>query len=358
MKRWAWSIGWCIAAFMLFAPALQAQMPARWLNHDMTRSRPKVVTPRESPASVPAPPDAVQLFDGSDLSKWRDAEGGPAKWKAADGVMISVPNSGYVYTADKFGDVQLHVEWAAPLPAVGRGQGRGNSGVFLMGLYEVQVLDSHDNETYADGQAAAIYGQYPPLVNACLPPGQWQNYDIAFRRPRFKEDGTLAKPARMVVLHNGLLVQDNVELWGPTTWLQNKPYTELAERLPISLQDHGNPVRFRNIWVRELREEPEESPPPSDRSLVKLTSDELQKFVGSYQTFLGEFGKIVLDGEQLRLHMKTGQVIDLLPLSPSEFAMRWTAATLSFQVKEGKVSGFMLAIGGEKYPTQRIGDAN
>jgi hypothetical protein len=227
-----------------------------------------------------------------------------------------------------------------------------------MGLYEVQVLDSFENETYADGQAAAIYGQYPPLVNACLPPGQWQNYDIVFRRPRFNNDGTLAKPARMTVLHNNLLVQDNVELWGPTTWLQNRPYTEMANRLPLSLQDHGNPVRFRNIWVRPLREEAEVGPPPADRKLVKLTPDELKRFTGPYQTFLGEFGRIELEGEQLRLHMKTGQVIDLLPLSPSEFAMRFTAATLAFQIKDGQVSGFTLAIGGEKYPAQRAAAAD
>lgn len=358
MNRWARSVLLSVAGSVWLMPSLYAQTPARWLNHDMSRPRPKVVTPRESPASVPAPPDAVLLFDGQDLSKWRDAEGGPAKWRVEDGAMISVPDSGYVHTADKFGDVQLHVEWAAPVPAKGRSQGRGNSGVFLMGLYEVQVLDSFENETYADGQAAAIYGQYPPLVNACLPPGQWQNYDIVFRRPRFNDDGTLARPARMTVLHNNILVQDNVELWGPTTWLQNRPYAEMADRLPISLQDHGNPVRFRNLWVRALREEPEEGPPPTERKLVKLSSDELQKFVGPYQTILGEFGKIELDGEQLRLHMKTGQVIDLLPLSPSEFAMRFTAATLAFQIKDGKVNGFTLAIGGEKYPAQRVPGSN
>jgi hypothetical protein len=301
----------------------------------MSRPRPNVATPRQSPASVPAPPDAVPLFDGTDLSKWRDAEGGPAKWKVADGAMISVPDSGYIYTADKFGDAQLHVEWAAPLPVVGRGQGRGNSGVFLMGLYEVQVLDSYDNQTYADGQAAAIYGQYPPLVNACLPPGQWQCYDIVFRRPRFNANGTLAKPARMTVLHN-------------------KPYTEMAAKLPLSLQDHGNPVRFRNLWIRPLREEPEDEPPPLAREVFPLTPDALQAFVGDYQTFLGEFGKIELDGMQLRLLMKTGQVIDLVPLAAEQFAMRFTAATLAFQKKGDQVTGFTLAIGGEKYPVQRV----
>jgi hypothetical protein len=156
-----------------------------------------------------------------------------------------VPESGYIFSAGKFGDVQLHVEWATPVPASGRGQGRGNSGIFLMGLFEVQVLDSHENETYADGQAGAIYGQHPPRANACLPPGEWQSYDIVFRRPHFHEDGSVARPARITVLHNGILVQDNVTIWGPTTWLQHRAYERQPDKLPISLQDHGNPVRFR-----------------------------------------------------------------------------------------------------------------
>ena len=192
------------------------------------------------------------------------------------------PDSGYLFSADKFGDVQLHVEWATPVPASGHGQGRGNSGVFLMGLYEVQVLDSYENDTYADGQAAAIYGQYPPLVNACLPPGEWQSYDVVFRRPRFHEDGTVAKPARITVFHNGILVQDDVELWGPTAWLQHRPYERHPDKLPISLQDHGNPVRYRNIWLRELRE-PEEPGPPAEPEIkvVNLSVDELKEFVGA-----------------------------------------------------------------------------
>ena len=176
----------CSLALGVGLPAV-AQSPARWKAHDMSRPRPPVVQPPPQALPVPAPPDAVVLFDGkSGLADWRSSDGGPAKWVVKDGAIESVPGSGYLYSARGFGDVQLHVEWAAPVPAKGTSQGRGNSGVFLMGLYEVQVLDSYQNDTYPDGQAAAIYGQYPPLVNACRPPGEWQTYDIVFRRPRFR----------------------------------------------------------------------------------------------------------------------------------------------------------------------------
>ncbi len=333
-----------------------AQSPARWLAHDMERPRPPVVTPANHALPVPPPSDAIVLFDGTDLSHWRDAEGGPAKWTIRDGVMESVPNSGYVFSADSFGDVQLHIEWAAPVRANGRGQGRGNSGVFLMGLYEVQVLDSYENDTYPDGQAAAIYGQYPPLVNACRPAGEWQSFDIVFRRARFHRDGTLAKAARITVLHNGVLVQDNVEIWGPTTWLQNRPYTSHPDKLPLSLQDHGNPVRFRNIWLRELREWDESGPLAVENATVaSLPPRELEKFAGAYGTILGDFGTIELVDGQLRLHMKTGQVIELVPRSSSEFAMRYTAARLVFNTnEEGSVAGFTMHLAGEKYPIKRL----
>ena len=156
----------------------------------------------------------------------------------------------------KFGDVQLHVEWASPSPAVGKGQDRGNSGIFLMGLYELQVIDSYQADTYADGQAGALYGQYPPLANASRPPGEWQTYDIAFRRPRFDPGGKLLEPARFTVIHNGILIQNNEELWGGTNWLEPAPYEHHGDRGPIELQDHGHHVRFRNIWLRELPERP------------------------------------------------------------------------------------------------------
>ena len=157
-----------------------------------------------------------------------------------------------IHTADGFGDVQLHVEWMAPDPPRGSDQDRGNSGVFLMGKYEVQVLDSWQNVTYPDGQASAVYGQYPPLVNASRKPGQWQSYDIIFRRPRFGSDGSVRSPAIITVLHNGILVQDHVELTGPTAHQRRPPYEVHPDRLPIGLQDHEHPVRYRNIWIRNL----------------------------------------------------------------------------------------------------------
>src|SRR6185295_9862100 len=213
----------CGSLLLLVATSSPAQSPARWKAHDMSRPRPVVVPPPKQALPVPAPPDALILFDGASLAEWRSADGGPAKWVIKEGAIESVPGSGYLYSARAFGDVQLHVEWAAPVPAKGESQGRGNSGVFLMGLYEVQVLDSYQNDTYPDGQAAAIYGQYPPLVNACRPPGEWQTYDIVFRRPRFRPDGSLVSPARVTVIQNGILVQDGVEPWGPTAWLQALP---------------------------------------------------------------------------------------------------------------------------------------
>jgi hypothetical protein len=164
-----------------------------------------------------------------------------------------VPGAGMIQTKRAFGDVQLHVEWQAPAPPAGEGQDRGNSGVFLMGQYEVQVLDSYNSATYPDGQAGAIYGQFPPLVNVSRPPGEWQSYDIVFHGPRFGSDGTLQRPATMTVLHNGVLVQDHMTLLGPTSNRVRLPYSAHPDRLPISLQDHGHKVRFRNIWVRELR---------------------------------------------------------------------------------------------------------
>ena len=229
-----------------------SQSVEEWKIHDPDRPQPPVVDPGPASGPVPAPADAIVLFDGTDLSLWEDNKGRPARWKVEKGYMEVVKKAGSILTKQKFGNCQLHLEWAAPLPAVGEGQERGNSGVFLMDKYEVQVLDCYENTTYADGMTAAIYGQYPPLVNACRPPGEWQTYDIAFRRPRFDPGGKLMSPARMTVFHNGVLVHDSVELTGPTENKKRPPYTVHPDKLPVSLQDHGNPVRFRNIWLREL----------------------------------------------------------------------------------------------------------
>ena len=224
----------------------------KWAVHDLSRPLPPVVDPGPAGPPVPAPSDAVVLFDGKDLSQWQDAKGGPAKWKVESGYMEVAAKTGAIRTRQGFGDCQVHVEWAVPAVAVGESQERGNSGVFLMDIYEVQVLDCYDNKTYADGSAASLYGQYPPLVNACRKPGEWQTYDIIFHRPRFDAAGKAVSPARFTVLHHGVLVQDNVELTGPTAHKARPPYAAHGDELPLSLQDHGNPVRFRNIWLRPL----------------------------------------------------------------------------------------------------------
>jgi hypothetical protein len=227
----------------------------KWQIHDRSRPHPPVVIPGAASDQAvvgSAPSDAVILFDGKDLPKWHSEGNTPAKWKVGNGYFEVVPKSGTLTTNQAFGDCQLHVEWATPNPPHGTDQDRGNSGVFLMGLFEVQVLDSYHSETYADGQAGAIYGQYPPLVNVCRPPGQWQTYDIVFHGPRFDASGKLLRRARMTVVQNGVLIQDNVELTGPTEHKARPPYRPVPEKLPLSLQDHNHPVRYRNIWIREL----------------------------------------------------------------------------------------------------------
>jgi hypothetical protein len=220
---------------------------------------PKIVTPGEKSSSAPS--DAIVLFDGTKESfknwtgtKGNKTKGNKTKWILKDGVMSPTKKSGYIQTKQKFGSCQLHIEWVTPAKVKGDGQKRGNSGVFLMG-YEVQVLDSYKNPTYSDGQAGALYGRSKPLVNVCRKPGQWQSYDIIFHRPIFDKSGKVVKKATFTVLHNGVLIQDNVALSGGTRW--NGPHSALeykqhADKLPIKLQDHGNPVCFRNVWVREL----------------------------------------------------------------------------------------------------------
>jgi hypothetical protein len=228
--------------------------------HDMKRPQPVAVTPVVPATDQPAKPpgDAVVLFDGSDLSKWKPEKGeGEVKWKAENGALVVVPKSGAIQSKDEFRDVQVHLEWQHPKDITGKGQGRGNSGIFLMGLYELQVLDNYNAETYPDGMVGGVYGQYPPLVNAAAPPGTWSAYDIIFRAPKYA-DGKVAKPARVTVLLNGVVVQDGVELLGPTTHKKLTEYpSEHPEKGPIRLQDHGQPVKFRNIWVRELKENPQ-----------------------------------------------------------------------------------------------------
>lgn len=223
--------------------------------HDSQRPQPRVVQPGSSssqdrPGDPPA--DAVVLFGGADLSGWQAFKGGEPGWKVEDGYMEVVPKSGDLVTTAEFGDCQLHLEWAAPVEVVGDSQGRGNSGVFLMARYEIQVLDCFDNPTYADGTTAALYGQYPPLVNACRPPGMWQTYDIIWEAPRFEGD-RLVRPAYATVIHNGIVVHHHAELLGGTGHRKLPEWEPHPPVGPLRLQDHGNPVRFRNIWYRPLK---------------------------------------------------------------------------------------------------------
>ena len=228
----------------------------RWKVHDMDRPQPKVIDPGtpSTPDEPGRPPsDAIVLFDGTDLSKWTSNKG-PARWRVQDGYMEVAKKSGGMRTKESFGSCQLHVEWRAPVPPRGKSQSRGNSGVFLMGRYEVQVLDCFENKTYPDGQAGSVYGQQPPLVNACRRPGEWQTYDIIFRRPHFDDGGKCVKPATLTLLHNGVLVQDHFELEGATAHKRRASYKRHPDKLPLGLQDHGNPVRYRNIWIRPLED--------------------------------------------------------------------------------------------------------
>jgi hypothetical protein len=226
--------------------------------HDPSRPRPVVITPG---AQVGQPPsDAVVLFDGQDLSKWQPVTfgtaaytkgDGPAPWKVENGYFEVVPGSGGIATREAFGDVQVHVEWSAPASRQGNSQNRGNSGLFLMGLYEIQILDNHNNPTYADGTAGAIYGQWPPLVNPLRPAGEWQSYDVVFEAPRF--DGrTMVKPAYFTVFINGVVVHNRKASMGPMVWRNVATYEPHPAEGPIGLQDHGAPVRYRNFWVRRL----------------------------------------------------------------------------------------------------------
>ena len=236
-----------------------------WRVHDINRPHSRVVDPGSMPGAPPS--DAIVLFDGKDLSHWTKGQthiasttpyhsDQPPGWKVENGYVEVVRGAGDIATKETFGDCQLHVEWATPADAAGASQSRGNSGVFLQARYEMEMLDSYQNPTYADGQAASIYGQYPPLVNACRKPGEWQTYDIFFEAPRFN-DGKLARPAYVTILYNGVLVQNHQRIIGPTMHRQTQPYSLQPAEDVIVLQNHTNPDRFRNIWVRRLERDPE-----------------------------------------------------------------------------------------------------
>ena len=253
-------------AVLLFAATISGQQPApvgyddtpmqpngKWKIHDANRPQPTVVTPPPAPATPTPPPSDATVLIGTkdDLSAWQMmTDGSPVTWPMKNGVAET--GKGIIRTKAEFTDFQLHVEFATPSVVKGDSQGRGNSGVFLLGKFEIQVLDSYHNRTYADGSASAMYGQFPPLVNASRPPGEWQTYDIAFTAPRFK-GSTLDKPATVTVLHNGVLVHNARAFWGPTAHKKIDPYTPDNAKGPLALQDHGNPVRYRNVWIRPVK---------------------------------------------------------------------------------------------------------
>ena len=226
---------------------------------------PKVVTPGKTDAMPPS--DAIILFNGKDVSSWQSKKGKPFNWKVEDSAIVVVgfaEDAEYsaeekqknavqgIQTKQGFGDCQLHIEWRTPATIKGDGQGRGNSGVLFMGRYELQIMDSYNNPTYSNGQAGSVYKQHMPMVNVCRPPGEWQAYDIIFKAPQFYDDSTLKSPARMTVFQNGVLIQNNVELWGSMQYIGIPKYVKHAAKEPLLLQDHRNPVSFRNIWIREL----------------------------------------------------------------------------------------------------------
>jgi len=222
----------------------------KWRVHDAKRPQPPVLVPGKTFSDPPS--DAVILFNGKDLSKWRSVFGGPARWKVENGYMEVMPGTGDIQTMDEFGDCQLHIEWMIPKGTGGSGQGRGNSGIFLMGRYEIQVLDSYENITYADGMAGAVYGQYPPMVNPCRPQGEWQTFDIIWLAPRFDGD-KLVRPGYLTLIHNGVVVHYHTPVMGVTGHRRLPTYRPHPPVGPLRLQDHGFPVRYRNIWYRPLK---------------------------------------------------------------------------------------------------------
>ncbi len=337
---------WTVGNIMVAATAPD---PA-WLAHDRERPAPPMVIPPtpslpERPGRPPS--DAIVLFNGADLSQWVSMDGSPTRWIVRDGYMECVKGSGYVRTLRNFGDCQLHVEWCAPIPASGDGQGRGNSGVFLgLNRYEVQVLDSHQNRTYSDGSASSVYGQYPPLVNASLPPGQWQTYDIVYVAPRFDAAGRLLTPARLTVFHNGLLTQNNVEPTGPTSWLERAPYQAHPEKQPISLQDHGNPVRYRNIWVRELGK-------PGKTELT-LAVALLDRYTGRYEREKDDIIEIEREDGQLSA-LFHGVKFRLFAESPTRFFAKTTDLQIEFKPgADGLADRLFWSVGEGATPAPRL----
>ena len=334
-----------------------APAPPGWRQHDVDRPQPPRVEPAAPALPVAPPSGAVVLIgpDGSGAEQWETDAGGPAPWPTRDGALVVAPGTGQIRTKASFGDVHLHVEWMPADEPEKTGQNRSNSGIFLVdGRYEVQVLDVWDNRTYADGRAGAIYGQFPPLADASRPPDQWQSFDVAFRMPRFDASGALLEEARMTVFHNGVLVQNNEVLPGMTIWLESLPYAAHGPGR-IALQDHGSPVRFRNLWVQRLPERP--APPPGYAALdaVDLTDAQRDRLVGRYAR--DEGGTFVIerlgDGLGLSMPWRPG-VLRLVPLSPTTLQLANTAGRFEVALDpDGAVAGLAFDMGGTVYRATR-----
>ncbi|MBN2410169.1 DUF1080 domain-containing protein [candidate division KSB1 bacterium] len=327
----------------------------KWKIHDTTRPVSPVITPgtagsQDTPGQPPS--DAIVLFDGRDLFQWRSMDGSPAKWIVNNGCMECVKGSGYIRTARNFGNCQLHIEFATPTPPQGTGQGRGNSGVFLMGKYEVQVLDSYENKTYTDGQCSAIYGQYPPQVNVCRKPGEWQSYDIIFHAPVFNDKKELVKQADMTVFQNGVLTQDHVKLTGPTNWTRQDPYTYHPEKMPLSLQDHGNPVLYRNIWIRELPapRNSEHAPRPE----YTLSMNTLKQFPGLYEYGSDSFLNIKMEDNELLAAVGSNDFHPIYAESDTKFFSKHVDLELEFKVSGDTVTGVDFFIAGGKIEAKKV----
>lgn len=324
----------------------------------MERPQPPRVDPSDVPGLVAG--DAVVLIgsDGAPANAaWEHADGTAPRWPTVEGALEIAPGSGSIYSTHEFGDVQLHLEWLPADEPSRRGQGRSNSGVGLMGgRYQIQILDSWENETYADGRAASIYGQFPPLADVTRPLGEWQSFDLFFRRPRVDDKGTVMEPARLTLLHNGILVQNNETLVGETIWLQSLPYDGPHPVAgPIELEDHGSPVRFRNVWVRPI---PERSQPPAGYAplaSVSLTRAQLDRLVGTYRRpndayTIARRG----DGIELSMPWRPEVVLPLVPESATSFHLAHTAGTVKFETDaSGEATGLVFTTGGVTYRAAR-----
>ena len=322
-----------------------------WGIHDRNRPQPPRVLPGtpslpNQPGRPPA--DAIVLFDGSDasLANWQSdgKEGGPTKWVVRDGALECVPKSGYIRSKAQFGDCQLHVEWAAPREVKGNSQGRGNSGIFLMGLVEVQVLDNHENPTYADGFANSVYGTNPPLANPLRPPGEFQQVDIIFRRPVYR-DGRVVDAGYLTVLCNGILVQDHTPLEGPGGHMRRTKPGAFPESGPLKLQDHGNPVRFRNIWYRPLP--PRSSEGGTDGALTPAATTAKRRAIAAGIRTDAEG----LQGVERLLRLAESLVYEVEPAATKrvgELAMTYTAGlkglpSSQLESRKGEILGVLRA---------------